>query len=216
MRVWATSCLHLGDTSSWEKLELFKSEVKSLPDEAKILLLGDIADPTSEGMKQAEALHQFLDGRWEYNFVPGNNDWWMPRVREIPKMWFNKPWSKRKLAPWLHTFEGGNYKNLPWSHHHDMISREEEHQWAALVALDCPPKATVLASHFPFLAYDQSRGLSYAQEHWNVALQQTNIKTLVFGHLHEEYLKQISDEFGGRKVQVVSDHRERLLHEVIQ
>lgn len=116
--------------------------------------------------------------------------------------------------PWLYTMEGGNYMDLPWSHHHDTISREAEYQWSTLLTLDCPLEATVLASHFPFVAYDKQRGLSYAQEHWNISLQCTNIKTLIFGHLHEEYVDEIADEFGGCKIQIVSDHRERLLHEV--
>jgi len=148
-----------------------------------------------------------------YVFVPGNNDWWMPRVMKIPQICYHKTCNRHKLVEWLFCLDGGNYKDLPWSHHHDTISREDEQQWAILMELDCPKEATVLASHFPFVAQSKE-GFGYAMSWWNAAIEKTNIKTLVFGHLHEEYFDSIPNEHGGRKIQVVSDHRERLLHEI--
>ncbi len=192
-------------------------ELKSIPPCSRILLLGDIVDPTQEGLLQGrELFNRFQDQRHDVRFVPGNNDWWATRTGQKHHLWETYQPKSWPLAKWLHTFEGGNYQNLPWAHHHDTISLEEEQKWSTLLALDAREDATVLASHFPFVYQDKNLGLSAMMSWWDAALEKTNIQTLVFGHLHEEYLDQIPDEYKGRKIQVVSDHRERLLHEVIQ
>lgn len=210
--MWATSCLHLGGTKGSETLARALEELSKLKRGSSILLLGDIIDPTQQGFEQAEKLWEaFRELSVDALWVKGNNDWWVDRShRWVPLREYIKP-SVLNWRGWLHTFEGGNYQNLPWSQHHDTLTLEEEQQWATLLPINCPREASVLASHFPFTWHRQdSRMFSW----WEAALQKTNIQHLVFGHLHEDYLDRISDQHQDWTIQVVSDHRERVFHEV--
>lgn len=213
-RLFAASCLHLGGTGSYRvRLERVLEELGQLPNDHCLILLGDIADPSREGVEQVHELVIHLDKNRTW-FIPGNNDWWMPRVTETPVLWAHYREMPFYLPDWAWGFEGGNYQNLPWSHHHDMLTLEQEEQWAQMLTLECDSDVQVLCSHFPFVHFDGERG--GMARCWTDALLQTNVRKLVFGHLHPDYLDQIPDEYHSRKIQVVSDHRECVFHEIVR
>jgi len=118
-----------------------------------------------------------------------------------------KHYYQQKPIPDVALLEGGNYGSLPWSHHHDTLTREQEGQHAQLMAITAGD-AHILMSHFPFFSNQ------VAKEIWKDSLDMTKIEHLVFGHLHQEYFSSLPRTFMGRTVQLVSDHDVQVLHEI--
>lgn len=186
---------------------------------SRIILLGDIIDPVPPGLEMADELHEAMLTRdLDAMYRKGNNDWWLDHSCHRVRLWdqHHEVGTRSIEFPEVVFIDGGNYPGMPWSHHHDVITTDQEQQWAALLALDGqdtgdshlePP--SVLASHFPIIS-------GFMMEWWKAALQQTEIRTLVFGHLHEPYLDSILREYGSWKIILASDHRERMLHEIAE